>query len=166
MRWAWGFPPLEDADERLGTMRTVTRPSRHRRRPPPSPAPSPTPRPSRARPSRVAQGQWPKRAEDVSKTVPGPAASTTGSKSALRNDEEAVRVGLEGCSRDQPCASWVSRSPTSRLNDRRLGLALVVQRSSKVRCGAQPTREPGAARPTVQPTPQISNNHHNLAKKT
>ena len=59
----------------------VTRPSRHRRRPPPSPAPSPTPRPSRARPSRVAQGQRPRRAEDVSKTAPGPAASTTGSKS-------------------------------------------------------------------------------------
>ena len=61
--WAWGFPPLEDADERLGTMSTVTRPSWHRTRPPPRPAPSPTPRPSRARPSRVAQGQrWGRRA--------------------------------------------------------------------------------------------------------
>ena len=44
--------------------------------------------------------------------------------------------GLAGCARDQPCASWVSRSPTSRLNDRRLGLALVVQRSGQVRGSA------------------------------
>ena len=93
MCWAWGFPPLEDVDERLGTMSTVTCPSWHRTRPPPRPAPGPTPRPSSARPLRVAQGQWPKRAEDVSKTVPGPAASTTGSKSAKRDDEDTVRVG-------------------------------------------------------------------------
>ena len=51
-----GFPPLEDVDERRGTMSTVTRPSRHPTHPPPRPAPSPTPRPSRARPSRVAKG--------------------------------------------------------------------------------------------------------------
>ena len=68
--WAC-VPPLEDVDERRGTKSTATRPSRHRARPPPRPAPSPTPRPSRARPSRVAQGQWPKRAEDVSKTALG-----------------------------------------------------------------------------------------------
>ena len=44
--------------------------------------------------------------------------------------------GLAGCARDQPCASWVSKLPTSRLNDRRLGLALVVQRSGQVRGSA------------------------------
>jgi len=45
----------------------------------------------------------------------------------------AVHVGLAGCARDHPCASWGSRLPTSRLNDRRLGLALVVQRRSSMR---------------------------------
>jgi len=38
-----------------------------------------------------------------------------------RDDEETVRAGLAGCARDQPCASWGSRLPTSRLNDWRLG---------------------------------------------
>ena len=33
--------------------------------------------------------------------------------------EETVRVGLNGFARDQPCASWCSRLPTLRLNDRR-----------------------------------------------
>ena len=32
------------------------------------------------------------------------------------------------CARDKTCASWCSRLPTVRLNDRRCGLALVVQR--------------------------------------
>ena len=55
--------------------------------------------------------------------------------------------GLAGCARDQPCASWVSRSPTSRLNDRRLGLALVVQRSGQVRGSAHArVSRAGAAR--------------------
>jgi len=58
------------------------------------------------------------------------------SMGAWRDDEEAVRVGLTGCARDQPCASWGSRLPTSKLNDRRLGLTLVVQRSAKVRGSA------------------------------
>jgi len=71
----------------------------------------------------------------------GPAAPTNGferrSRSAWRDDEETVRVGLTGFSRNQPCASWgSSKLPTSRLNRRRLGLALVVQRSAKARGSA------------------------------
>jgi hypothetical protein len=78
-------------------------------------------------------------ARKMSRNCPGPAAPTTGferSKSAWRDDEEAVRVGLTGCARDQPCASWGSRLPASRFNDRRLGLALVVKRSGKARGSA------------------------------
>ena len=40
--------------------------------------------------------------------------------------EGTVRVGLKGCARDQTCASWFSRLPALRLNDRRWGLALVL----------------------------------------
>ena len=90
--WAWGFPPLEDVDERLGTMRTVTRPSRHRRRPPPSPAPSPTPRPSRARPSRVAQGSG-QNARKMSRKPSLGLPHQQRVQRALRDDEETVRVG-------------------------------------------------------------------------
>ena len=50
------------------------------------------------------------------------------SKGAWSGDEETVRVGLAGCARDQPCASSSSRLPASRLNHRKLGLALVVLR--------------------------------------
>ena len=133
--WAWGFPPLEDVDERLGTMRTATRPSRHRRRPPPSPAPSPTPRPSRARPSRVAQGSG-QNARKMSLNRPWACRINNGFKEHCATMKKPFAWGLAGCARDQPCASWVSRSPTSRLNDRRLGLALVVQRSGQVRGSA------------------------------
>ena len=59
-----------------------------------------------------------------SATATGPAAPTKGFerlKSAWRDDEETVRVGLTGCARDQPCASWGSSSC-----------------SAQVRCGAQP----------------------------
>ena len=54
-----------------------------------------------------------------------------GGEGGGRAYEETVRVGLKGCARDQTCASWCSRLPTLRLNDRRWGLALVVQRSGK-----------------------------------
>jgi len=57
-------------------------------------------------------------------------------KSARRDDEETVRVGLAGCTRDLPCASWGSRLPTSMINGRRLGLARVVQRPGKARGSA------------------------------
>jgi len=61
--------------------------------------------------------------------------------------EETVRVGLKECAQDQTCAFWCSRLPTLRLNDRRWGLALVVQRSGKA----------GAFTVTVlKPMPKVS----------
>ena len=134
-----GFPA---AGRRLGTMRTVTRPSRHRRRPPPSPAPSPSPRPSRARPSRVAQGSGQNARKMSRKPSLGLPHQQRVQRPHCTTMKKPFAWGLAGCARDRPCASWVSRSPTSRLNDRRLGLALVVQRSGKVRG----KREPGGRR--------------------
>ena len=54
-----------------------------------------------------------------------------GGKGGGRAYEKAVRVGLKGCARDKTCVSWCSRLPTLRLNDRKWGLALVMQRSGK-----------------------------------
>ena len=76
-----GFPA---AGRRLGTMRTVTRPSRHRRRP--------TPRPSRARPSRVAQGSG-QNARKMSRKPSLGLPHQQRVQRALRDDEETVRVG-------------------------------------------------------------------------
>jgi len=41
-------------------------------------------------------------------TATGPAAPTkdSRSKSTWRGDEEATRMGLTGCAREKPCASW------------------------------------------------------------
>ena len=60
----------------------------------------------------------------IGENLDEPAAPTKGferSKSAWRDDEETVRVGLAGCAWDQPCASWSSLSC-----------------SAQVKCGAQP----------------------------
>jgi len=86
------FPAAGRRNERLGTMRTVTRPSRHPTRPPPSLAPSPTPRPSRARPSRVAQGSV-QNARKMSRKPPLGLPHQQRVQRALRDDEETVRVG-------------------------------------------------------------------------
>ena len=80
------------------------------------------------------------RATTSPKVVAAAAAVVTnparGGKGGDRAYEEAVRVGLKGCARDQTCVSWCSRLPTLRLNARRWGLALVVERLGKVRGSA------------------------------
>ena len=74
--------------------------------------------------------------KDASKTAAGPAAPTKDferSKGAWRDDEETVSQGELVTSLARPGAPYF---PTSRLNDRRFGLAFVVQRSGKVRGSA------------------------------
>jgi len=64
--------------------------------------------------------------------VTGHAAPTKGiesSKSAWRNDEENVRVGLTGRAPDQPRVSWGSRLPTSRSNDRPTKSEVLIRRT-------------------------------------
>jgi len=70
----------------------------------------------------------------------------------LKNRPWAYRTsGLKGCAWDQTWASWCSRLPTLRLNDRRWGLALVVQRSGKA--GLLPFST------ALEPTPQVYRNN-------
>jgi len=72
----------------------------------------------------------------------------------VTNLKKVVVVAAAACfgttffARDQTCASWCSRLPTLRLNDRRWGLALNVQRSGKAGAfyGAR----------SLEPTPQVS----------